>query len=600
MGGSGLIARVVCALAATVPLAAAADSTTILVDDFDGPTALQGWRFAHTDTASSGALSLGAGHRGRGAVLQYRLPCDQTAGCGGSVAAIWTPSAELAPAHNPAISCWIRFSPEVEVFLNVKDTSGQMLHLRIAAATLEHPKAGDWQYASIPLSGVEGTGKLKGRIAEIGVMVQARGRAGVEGQVIFDDVRLLDSSALFEASATSEVEAPPPESAELAPRLGVNIHVLQDDHALDLARDAGFRFARMDLLWADVERNGRFRFGGYDQLLRALESRGMGALWILDYGHPDHGGSTPRTAQDVTAFARFAGAAANHFKGRNVRYEIWNEPNTETFWKPFPSPAEYSALLGEAAAAIRRADPSAKVSSGGVGKIDLAFLSRAVGSATAANLSAIAIHPYRTSTPEAVAPELGIAREWIRRAFGAGMEIWDTEWGYSSAAGTADGPTNGHAQSGRKRQAVLATRELLTVWAEGLPLAVWYDLRDDGPEASDAERNYGLIDSKGNEKPAMQAIHTLMDAVKGRTYAGMPAEPPSGIHTMRLDGPADSILIVWTDQARTRRKIALAKQGLTGVTDLAGKAVKWKDGASGFTQVEIDEAAGPIYVRWQR
>jgi hypothetical protein len=599
MGGSGLVAGVVCALVATLRLAAAADNTTVLVDDFDGPTALQSWRFAHSESASSGALALGAGHRGRGAVLQYRLPCDQAAGCGGSVAAIWTPSGEVAPPRNPAISCWIRFSPEVEAFLTVKDTSGQTLRLRIAAATLEHPKAGDWQYAAMSLSGSEGTGKIKGRIAEIGVMAQARGRAGVEGQVSFDDVRLLDSAEIFQAGATAAVEAPPPESAEFGSRLGVNIHVLQDDQALDLARDAGFRFVRMDLLWADVERNGRFRFGGYDGLLRALDSRGMGALWILDYGHPNHGGSTPRTAEDVAAFARFAGAAANHFKGRNVRYEIWNEPNTETFWKPFPNPAEYAALLGEAAAAIRRADPSAKVSSGGVGKIDLAFLSRAVGSATAANLSAIGIHPYRTSAPEAVAPEMGIAREWIRRAFGEGMEIWDTEWGYSSAAGTEDGPTNGHAQSGRKRQAVLAIRELLTVWAEGLPLAVWYDLRDDGPEASDAERNYGLIDSKGNEKPAMQAIHSLMDAVKGRTYAGMASEPPAGIHAMRLDGPADSILIVWTDQARARRKIAVAKQGFAAVTDLEGKAVKWKDGPSG-AQVEIDEAAGPIYVRWQR
>ena len=170
--------------------------------------------------------------------------------------------------------------------------------------------------------------------------------------------RLRESTETFHADAMAETEPPPPGSLELAPRLGVGIHLLRDDHSLDLARDAGFKFVRMDMLWANVERGGRYRFFAYDALLRALDARGMGVLWILDYGHPDHGGSTPRTPQDIAAFGRFAEAAAAHFKGRNVRYEIWNEPNTDRFWTPAPNSSEYAALLREAVAAIRRADPA--------------------------------------------------------------------------------------------------------------------------------------------------------------------------------------------------------------------------------------------------
>jgi hypothetical protein len=324
----------------------------------------------------------------------------------------------------------------------------------------------------------------------------------------------------------------------------------------------------------------------------------MGVLWILDYGHPDHGGSTPRTPQDVAAFGGFAEAAAAHFKGRNVRYEIWNEPNTSEFWKPSPNASEYATLLREAVAAIRRADPSAKVSSGGLARFDAAFLSRAVDPSLAAGLTAIGVHPYPKKAPESIAPELGNLREWAARSLGEHVEIWDTEWGYSSTNAPEEAPSNGHTKEGRRRQASLSVREILTVWAVGLPLAVWYDLRDDGTDPANPEQNYGLLDSSGDEKPAMQAIRTLMSVASGREYAGMIAETPEGIHAMRMDGSTDTMLIVWTDQPDGRRRIEYSTRNLISASDLMGLAVKSKDGHSGQARVEIDDAAGPIYLLW--
>jgi len=56
------------------------------------------------------------------------------------------------------------------------------------------------------------------------------------------------------------------------------------------------------LLWERVERGGTYRFAPYDAFTNALEARGMGALMILDYGHPDHGGKVPHTAEDIASF----------------------------------------------------------------------------------------------------------------------------------------------------------------------------------------------------------------------------------------------------------------------------------------------------------
>jgi hypothetical protein len=585
---------------------AGSDKAPYLIDDFEDRTALQNWRYysGPESSTASGALTLGPGHRGQGAILAYRLPCGQDAECGGYAEALWTPASPPPKTHSPAISLWIRFPPDVAVFLVAKDTSGQTLRFPIRT-TLEHPKAGDWQYVVVPLSSNtpegaadEGTVRIKGRLVETGIMVQTLARVSVQGAVSFDDVRLRDSSEIFQIDGAAEAGPPPPGSSDLAPRLGVNIHLLRDDHSLDLARAAGFKFVRMDLLWANVERGGGYRFVRYDALLRSLEARQMGVLWILDYGHPDHGGSTPRAPQDVAAFGRFAEAAAAHFKGHNVRYEVWNEPNTAQFWEPSPSASDYATLLRETAAAIRRADPSAKISSGGLSRIDEAFLSQAVDPALAGSLSAIGLHPYPMGGPETIVPGLGMLREWVAHTLGEQIEIWDTEWGYSSSNAPKDAPSNGHTEEGRMRQAGLAVREVLTAWAVGFPVAVWYDLRDDGPDPANPEDNYGLLDSSGNEKPAMRAIRTLTEAVSGRKYAGMIQETPVGVHAMRFDGSADTIFIVWSDMPGDHRTIEYEKHDLMSVTDLMGNAVKPKNGPSGRARVEIDDAAGPIYLRW--
>ena len=203
-------------------------------------------------------------------------------------------------------------------------------------------------------------------------------------------------------------------------------------------------------------------------------------------------------------------------------YEVWNEPNaSRSSGPPKPNAREYASLLREAASAIHRADPAAKVVSGGVSRLDLKFAgSSAIDPGLAAELSAIGVPPYPAGGPEKLGPNLEKVREWARQSFGNRLEIWDTEWGYSSTNATRRASGNGLSDFGRFRQATLAVREILTVWSVGFPLGVWYDLQDDGGDAQNPEQNYGLLDAAGAEKPAMQAVRTVMTAVKARQYAG--------------------------------------------------------------------------------
>jgi len=96
----------------------------------------------------------------------------------------------------------------------------------------------------------------------------------------------------------------------------------------------------------------------------------------------------------------------------------------------------------------------------------------------------------------------------------------------------------------------------------------------------------------------MKAVRSLIDAISRREYAGMIPETPAGVHAMRLDGPTDTVLIVWNDRTGSRRKIEYPKRDLISVTGLMGQAIKTTDRPSGYAQVEVDEISGPIYLRW--
>ncbi|MEI9974163.1 MAG: hypothetical protein WDO73_20195 [Ignavibacteriota bacterium] len=451
----------------------------------------------------------------------------------GSGSAVWTPSKALAAKHRAALSLWIQAKPDVKLSVAVRDASG-LQRYPFEAVTLEN-FFGGWRQVVIPLT-------LRGRVDSLGIVVEPRYPEVVRGSLSIDDVLLLPSSDVTFAVDPNAALAPAvPGSERLAPRLGVNIHGIDDVRQLDAAHAAGFSFVRADLLWRAVERNGQYRFVVADRLVAATEARGMGVLWILDYGHPQHGGEVPRQPDDIAAFGRFAEAVAAHFRGRNVRYEIWNEPNIDRFWPPHPNPYEYAALARVAVEATHRGNPDAKVAIGGLARIELSFLEDVLAAGVVGD--AVSVHPYRTAPPETVAGELLLLRAFVTAKLGAKVELWDTEWGYASYDYFSQAlGGDGYSAAGRKRQAVLGCREVLTVWSLGWSQAVWYDIRDDGDDPRNGEKNYGLLDRKYGDKPAMVALRRVMAVASDHTFAGLVQGTPDGIHIMRLEG-ANRVLV---------------------------------------------------------
>ena len=100
---------------------------------------------------------------------------------------------------------------------------------------------------------------------------------------------------------------------------GVNIHFTgpHDDEVGKIA-DAGFRFIRVDLTWAGIERTkGQHSwYSPYDGLFTSLSAKNIRPIFVLDYANPLYeSGRPPHTAEGRTAFAEFAAEVRS---GRSV------------------------------------------------------------------------------------------------------------------------------------------------------------------------------------------------------------------------------------------------------------------------------------------
>jgi hypothetical protein len=310
--------------------------------------------------------------------------------------------------------------------------------------------------------------------------------------------------------------------------MGVNIHFNRGhERDLELIAAAGFKFIRMDLGWAGIERvKGQYDWSAYDELTANLEKRGLRAIYILDYSNPLYeetvssrnpitGGEQRDTAslqhpESVAAFARWAAAAAARYRGRHIIWEIWNEPNI-SFWKPKPDVQQYAALALATCKAVRAAAPDALIVAPATSEVPLKFLEPLFAAGVLAQIDAVSVHPYRSysKAPETAAEDYKKVRALIERyapnARKRKMPILSGEWGYASH-------TKGVSL---ETQAAFLARQQLANLLSGVPISIWYDWKNDGPDANEREHNFGTVTTDLQPKPAYVAAQTLARELAG-------------------------------------------------------------------------------------
>ncbi|HEV7684723.1 MAG TPA: cellulase family glycosylhydrolase [Pyrinomonadaceae bacterium] len=392
--------------------------------------------------------------------------------------------------------------------------------------------------------------------------------------------------------------------SEIPESFGVNIDFTDPQPGeIKMLSAAGFRWIRMDLKWDLTEtKPGLYDFAAYDHLLEALKPYNIHTLFILDYGNPLYdNGAPPRNEATRQAFARWAVAAAKHFAGRGVLWEIYNEPNHSTFWPPKPNAQEYIELALTVGRAFRESAPNEKLIGPATSEIDFDFLERCFKAGLLEYWSAVSIHPYRHSDPETAAEDYCRLREMIRtyavqspkfKTQSQSIPIILSEWGYSSVwRGLSD-----------EKQGELLARTLLTNVANEISLSIWYDWRDDGQDANDPEHHFGTVfnsyhvnrEPVYDAKPSYLAAKTLSEFFKGYRFEKRVEVGSSSDYVLALRKGETLRFAAWTTGNSHKVVVQLGPNQLSAIRH-TGESVELSSADQKGLAITLSSA--PIYLR---
>lgn len=305
--------------------------------------------------------------------------------------------------------------------------------------------------------------------------------------------------ALSMAAAITQAEA-----SELFPNLSArNIGVqvkIQSFTAADAAqiKSAGFGFVRFGV-WSDSLTAKTYQKQVSDAFA-AAKSAGLPVLLTVRAIK-----ALPATSASelTTAGENFANAVTGLEKSYStqlVAIEIWNEPDLETYWPTRNFDSTFVPFMGGMCKSLQgQPQTTPRVGFGfarppTAGSASTVALNKIVSEYPKC-LNAISYHPYGMT-----ATQISNAQTFIQQNFHLPGVI--SEWGVSALA--SNGGAEGQAS---KINAFIADVRKLNI-----PLASIYEWRNSESGSNDREKNFGLLTSDGQPKPARISVETLLNA----------------------------------------------------------------------------------------
>jgi len=117
---------------------------------------------------------------------------------------------------------------------------------------------------------------------------------------------------------------------------------------------------------------------------------------------------------------------------------------------------------------------------------------------------------------------------------GKSIPVISGEWGYSASAMPP------------LRQAQYLARQFLTNLMSNVPLSIWYDWRNDGPDPKEPEHNFGTTNLDGSPKPAYIAAQTLTSELAGCRFAKRLFAKSEKDFVLLFQGPKGYRVAAWT------------------------------------------------------
>ncbi|MDD5771398.1 MAG: beta-galactosidase [Candidatus Omnitrophica bacterium] len=207
------------------------------------------------------------------------------------------------------------------------------------------------------------------------------------------------------------------------------------EKSISLMREAGVGWVRLDFLWGDIEpRQGNFDFDKYDYIVQMLKDKGIHILGILHYSTDwaSACGSWNCPPRENEFFIRYASQVIRRYKQQVKYWELWNEPDSPTYWKQQDGLKSYCALLKEFYITAKQIDPECKVLNGGLAN-GASSINRLYDNGAKDYFDILNVHffqnPLHPGAIKAVVNYPSLAYKIMKRNGDGDKKIWITEIG---------------------------------------------------------------------------------------------------------------------------------------------------------------------------
>lgn len=324
---------------------------------------------------------------------------------------------------------------------------------------------------------------------------------------------------------------------------GVQLHLLwsnvderEMDRQLELAKDANAGLVRVDVGWAALEGGKKgewnaYHLGRLDRAVAKADALDL-KLLLTFWTTPCWASSAPASVkQDCRGnwssrgvqlyapnrsedYADALGFLVGRYGTRVAGWEVWNEPNSEDFWRSPGPVTDYVDLVKAAYRSAKAADPRVPIAAGALMHADFAWTEKLYARGIKGHFDAFSIHPYSEdrsplrsfSEYKNVSFVDGIpAVRDVMTRYGDERPLWLTELGWSTTT-VRDAPAwiNGVSETMQARYIAEALDQAKN-W-DYVDVIILYNLVDKGSDKSSLQDNFGLVRTDGREKPGLAAF----------------------------------------------------------------------------------------------
>lgn len=318
---------------------------------------------------------------------------------------------------------------------------------------------------------------------------------------------------------------------------GLNMHAHQripqeyQSAMMQTASENGVEWAREEFIWQHIEpEDNAYDWSAYDAVVDQYEEQSIHVLGLLTYS-TTWSSTQPDSSEyefyppDMDAWRDYVGQVSARYAGRIDDWEIWNEPNLESFWHS--DPQTYAQLLQVAAEEIQANNPNAHIVFGGVSGSDDAFLNAVYAALEDPSIvDVVAFHPYREINgdflygPEDTQQGLNTLRADIvkmkvvlQRYNQLDTPLWLTEIGW---------PTSETGVTEAAQANYLMRMYMTALSIPGVQKVFWYSFVDD-------PQQFGLLKEDYEPKESLAAYHFMQQRLNTKRFT---EETMLGAHTI--------------------------------------------------------------------